>query len=154
MADEFTEALASGNLQSFSDAVNFAAHIGIELVAAKRNRVEGRLPVKKELTNHLPNVHGGAIMSFADAMGAIGAHLNTPEGAAGTTTIESKTNFIKPAMEGDTLHAPAPHFVGRRLSVWQTEITRDGKRVAVVTQTKLSNPLLVNNKLIRENYSY
>ena len=139
MADEFTEALASGNLQSFSDAVNFAAHIGIELVAAEKNRVEGRLPVIKELTNHLPNVHGGAIMSFADAMGAIGAHLNTPKGASGTTTIESKTNFIKPATEGDTLHAVCtPLAVGRRLSVWQTEITRDdGKRVAVVTQTQI-----------------
>ena len=78
-------------------------------------------------------------MSFADAMGAIGAHLNTPEGAAGTTTIESKTNFIKPAMEGDTLHAVCtPLSTGRRLSVWQTEITRnDGKRVAVVTQTQI-----------------
>jgi uncharacterized protein (TIGR00369 family) len=62
-----------------------------------------------------------------------------PEGAAGTTTIESKTNFIKPAMQGDTLHAVAtPLSVGRRLSVWQTEITRDdGKRVAVVTQTQI-----------------
>ena len=67
MADELAEALSSGDLQLFSDAVNFAAHIGIELVAAEKNRVEGRLPVKKELTNHLPNVHGGAIMSFADA---------------------------------------------------------------------------------------
>ena len=36
MADAFTEALSSGNLQSFSDAVNFAAHIGIELVAAEK----------------------------------------------------------------------------------------------------------------------
>ena len=90
MADELAEALSSGDLQSFSDAVNFAAHIGIELVAAEKNRVEGRLPVKKELTNHLPNVHGGAIMSFADAMGAIGAHLNTPEGAAGRRPLKAR----------------------------------------------------------------
>lgn len=139
MADDFSDGLAAGDLQSFSDAVNFAAHIGIQLVKAEKDCIEGKLPVKKELTNHLPNVHGGAIMSLADAMGAIGAHLNTPEGAAGTTTIESKTNFIKPAMQGDTLHAVcSPLSVGRRLSVWQTEITRDdGKRVAVVTQTQI-----------------
>ncbi|MDA8523989.1 PaaI family thioesterase [Alphaproteobacteria bacterium] len=126
-------------MQAFSDSVNFPRHIGIELLAADKDRVEGRLPVTKDLTNHLPNVHGGAIMSLADAMGAIGAHLNMPEGAAGTTTIESKTNFIKPALQGDTLHAVAtPLSVGRRLSVWQTEITReDGKRVAVVTQTQI-----------------
>ena len=93
MTDDFSNALAAGNLQSFSDAVNFAAHIGIQLIKAEKDCIEGKLPVKKELTNHLPNVHGGAIMSFADAMGAIGAHLNTPDGSAGTTTIESKNQF-------------------------------------------------------------
>lgn len=139
MADELGYTLSAGDLQSFSDAVNFARHIGIQLISAEKDRVEGKLPVKEELTNHLPNVHGGAIMSFADAMGAIGAHMNVPEGSAGTTTIESKTNFIKPAMQGDTLHAICtPLSIGRRLSVWQTEITRDdGKRVAVVTQTQI-----------------
>lgn len=139
MADEFTESLESGDLQAFSDTVNFPRHIGIQLIKAEKNRIEGKLPVTENLTNHLPNVHGGAIMSLADAMGAIGAHLNMPEGAAGTTTIESKTNFIKPAMQGDTLHAVCtPLSTGRRLSVWQTDITRDdGKRVAVVTQTQI-----------------
>ena len=139
MADKSLESLAAGDLQAFSGSGNFPRHIGSALLAADKDRVEGRLPVTKDLTNHLPNVHGGAIMSLADAMGAIGAHLNMPEGAAGTTTIESKTNFIKPAMQGDTLHAVAtPLSVGRRLSVWQTEITRDdGKRVAVVTQTQI-----------------
>lgn len=139
MADELGDTIGGGDLQAFSDAVNFARHIGIQLLVAQKDRVEGKLPVTKELTNHLPNVHGGAIMSLADAMGAIGAHMNVPEGSAGTTTIESKTNFIKPAMEGDTLHAVSiPLSIGRRLTVWQTEITRDdGKRVAVVTQTQI-----------------
>lgn len=139
MSDAFTDSLESGNLQAFSDTVNFPRHIGIQLTKAEKNRIEGKLPVTENLTNHLPNVHGGAIMSLADAMGAIGAHLNMPEGAAGTTTIESKTNFIKPAMQGDTLHAVCiPLSTGRRLSVWQTDITRDdGKRVAVVTQTQI-----------------
>jgi uncharacterized protein (TIGR00369 family) len=139
MSDEFTESLERGDLQAFSDTVNFPRHIGIQLTKAEKNRIEGKLPVTENLTNHLPNVHGGAIMSLADAMGAIGAHLNMPEGAAGTTTIESKTNFIKPAMQGDTLHAVCtPLSTGRRLSVWQTDITRDdGKRVAVVTQTQI-----------------
>ena len=85
----------------------------------------------------MPNVHGGAIMTWA-TRDAFGAWLNMPEGAEATTTIESKTNF-RPAMEGDTLTGICtPLSVGRRLSVWQTEITRaDGKRVAMVTQTQI-----------------
>ncbi len=77
-------------------------------------------------------------MAFADTLGAIGASLNLPEGA-GTTTIESKTNFIGTAQEGTTEMGEArPIHVGRRSSVWQTRITReDGKLVAIVTQTQM-----------------
>ncbi|OJU56250.1 MAG: phenylacetic acid degradation protein, partial [Alphaproteobacteria bacterium 62-8] len=84
-------------------------------------------------------LHGGAIMAFADTLGATGAFLNLPEGAGGTTTIESKTNFIGAAREGTTVEAEAlPIHIGRRSSVWQTRITRaDGKLVAIVTQTQM-----------------
>lgn len=139
MSTDMPAEMTPDTLQAFSDSVNFARHIGIELLKAEKTEVAGRLPIAEALTNHLPNVHGGAIMSLADALGAIGAHLNLPDGANGTTTIESKTNFIKAAMQGDTLHAVSrPLSVGRRLSVWQTEITRDdGARVAMVTQTQI-----------------
>jgi uncharacterized protein (TIGR00369 family) len=83
-------------------------------------------------------MHGGAIMAFADALGAIGAVLNMPR-EANTTTIESKTNFIGAAKEGTTVTGEStPIHVGKRTSVWQTRIAReDGKLVAVVTQTQM-----------------
>jgi len=78
-------------------------------------------------------------MAFADTLGAIGAFLNLPEGARGTTTIESKTNFLGAASTGETVTGETtPVQIGRRLSVWQTRIARaDGKSVALVTQTQL-----------------
>ncbi|MEZ5661868.1 MAG: PaaI family thioesterase, partial [Burkholderiaceae bacterium] len=84
-------------------------------------------------------VHGGALMSLADCVGALGAFLNLPEGAKGTTTIESKTNFLAGAVDGSVLIAEAlPVRIGRRLSVWQTRIAIDGAQdVALVTQTQL-----------------
>jgi uncharacterized protein (TIGR00369 family) len=126
-------------LDEFATMVHFTRTLGVKLIRACKSEIVGQLPVTRALTNHLPNVHGGAIMSLGDALGAIGAHLNTPEGAAGTTTIESKTNFIKPAMDGDTLTGVSiPLSRGKRLSVWQTNITReDGALVAVVTQTQI-----------------
>ena len=83
-------------------------------------------------------LHGGAIMAFADTLGAIGAVLNMPREAS-TTTIESKTNFIGAAREGTTVVGEStPVHVGKRTSVWQTRITReDGKLVAIVTQTQM-----------------
>ena len=84
-------------------------------------------------------MHGGAIMSVADTLGAIGAFLNLPDGAKATTTIESKTNFLGAAPLGSEVTATAtPVHIGGRTSVWQTRLTNDkGKPVALVTQTQL-----------------
>lgn len=112
--------------------------MGVEVLEASREKVLGRLVVRSDLCTSGAILHGGAIMAFADTLGAIGASLNLPE-SAGTTTIESKTNFIGAAREGTTVLAEStPLHVGRRSSVWQTRIVReDGGLVAVVTQTQL-----------------
>jgi 1,4-dihydroxy-2-naphthoyl-CoA hydrolase len=112
--------------------------LDIEIVEATKAHVKGRLKVRPEVCTSGNILHGGAIMAFADTLGATGASLNLPAGA-GTTTIESKTNFIGGASVGTTVHAESlPLHIGRRTSVWQTRITReDGKLVAVVTQTQI-----------------
>jgi uncharacterized protein (TIGR00369 family) len=115
-----------------------ATTLGIEVLEATKERVRGRLYVKPEICTSGQIIHGGAIMSFADVLGATGAWMNLPEGA-GTTTIESKTNFISGAKVGSTLTAESlPIHIGRRSSVWQTRIVKeDGKLVAMVTQTQM-----------------
>jgi 1,4-dihydroxy-2-naphthoyl-CoA hydrolase len=115
-----------------------ARTLGIEIVEASKTVVRGRLKVRPEICTSGHILHGGAIMAFADTLGATGAFLNLPDGA-GTTTIESKTNFISGAKEGSTVTAEStPLHVGRRTSVWQTKIMReDGKLVAVVTQSQM-----------------
>ena len=84
-------------------------------------------------------LHGGVLMSLADAAGGVCAFLNLPPSAAGTATIESKTNFLAPAPIGTTFTGRTePLHKGRRTTVWQTRITRsDGKLAAIVTQTQL-----------------
>ena len=77
-------------------------------------------------------------MAFADTLGAIGTVLNLAEGA-GTTTIESKTNFLAPAPMGTIVTGETvPLHRGRRTMVWQTRITgADGRLLAIVVQTQL-----------------
>jgi uncharacterized protein (TIGR00369 family) len=116
----------------------FPRLMGVEILEATKEKIRGRLAVRADLCTSGRILHGGAIMAFADTLGAIGAFLNLPEGA-GTTTIESKTNFIGSAKEGSIVEAQTtPIHVGRRTSVWQTKITReDGKLVAIVTQSQM-----------------
>ena len=116
----------------------FPRLMGVEVLEAEKTRVRARLTVRPDLCTSGHIMHGGAIMAFADTLGAIGAFLNLPEGA-GTTTLESKTNFVSGAKEGTVVNGETtPIHVGRRSSVWQTKITReDGKLVAIVTQTQM-----------------
>lgn len=113
--------------------------LGLRLTEASAGRVTAELTVRPELCTTGGVMHGGAIMALADTLGGIGGYLALPEGAKGTTTIESKTNFLAPAAEGSMVTAETvPLSAGRRISVWQTRVVRpDGKAVAVVTQTQL-----------------
>jgi 1,4-dihydroxy-2-naphthoyl-CoA hydrolase len=122
-----------------ADAMPFSKLMGVDVTDASKDRIVGTLTVRPDLCTAGGIMHGGAIMAFADALGAIGAVMTLPEGAGGTTTIESKTNFLGAAPEGTTVTGTAtPVSIGRRLSVWQTRIERaDGKAVALVTQTQL-----------------
>jgi len=117
----------------------FAELKGISFVEADRDHVVARMLVRPELCTLNHTVHGGAVMAFADSVGAAATMINLPDEAKGTTTIESKTNFIGAAREGTTLIATAtPVHRGRRTQVWQTRLeTEDGKLVAIVTQTQM-----------------
>ena len=116
----------------------FPTLIGVEVLSAEKDAVRAKLVVRPDLCTAGNIMHGGAIMAFADTLGAMGTVLNIPR-EAGTTTIESKTNFLSAAREGTTVHAEAtPIHVGKKTCVFQTRITReDGKLVAIVTQTQM-----------------
>lgn len=126
-------------MSNFADSMPFSNLMGVEVAEAGAEAVRGSLLVRDDLCTAGGILHGGAIMAFADALGAIGAFLTLPQGAKGTTTIESKTNFLGAAPLGATVLGEAmPVKIGRTLSVWQTRIsTGDGRQVALVTQTQL-----------------
>lgn len=119
------------------DSMPFAVLIGIELLEARSELVRGRLAFERELCTAGDLMHGGALMALADTCGGVCAFLNLPDGASGTATIESKTNFLRAVREGAVTAATRPLHTGRTMAVLETEITReDGSLVAKVTQTQ------------------
>ncbi|MGY8662195.1 PaaI family thioesterase [Bradyrhizobium sp. UFLA05-109] len=117
----------------------FAELKGVEFVAAEPDRVVAKMTIRPDLCTLGHVAHGGAIMALADSVGAAATVINLPADAKGTTTLESKTNFIGGAKEGTTVIATTtPIHRGRRTQVWQTRLeTEDGKLVALVTQTQM-----------------
>jgi len=116
----------------------FAALLGIDYTSATPERVTAELTVRDDLCTRPAILHGGAIMAFADTLGAAATILNLPAGA-GTATIESKTNFVAPAPLGAKVSGETtPVHRGRRTMVWQTRVTTEaGRLVALVTQTQM-----------------
>ena len=118
-------------------AMPFAETLGLELVAAAADEVRARLAWAERLCTAGGILHGGALMSLADAAGAYCAFLNLPEGADGTATIESKTNFFRAVREGHVEATSRPLHVGRTTIVVETDLhDAAGKHVARVTQTQ------------------
>jgi 1,4-dihydroxy-2-naphthoyl-CoA hydrolase len=116
----------------------FPEVLGIRFLEASPERVKASMVVRPDLCTTNNVMHGGAIMAFADTLGAYVTALNLANGT-GTTTLESKTNFLAAAPEGTTVfgECTALHR-GNRTMVWQTRVTReDGTIVAVVTQTQM-----------------
>jgi uncharacterized protein (TIGR00369 family) len=112
--------------------------MGIEFSEVTSDRVVAHIMVRKDLCTVGDNLHGGAVMAFADTLGAVAAILNMPQGAR-TTTIESKTNFVGGASVGTRVTGESvPVHKGRTTIVCQTTLRSEaGKLVALVTQTQL-----------------
>jgi 1,4-dihydroxy-2-naphthoyl-CoA hydrolase len=119
----------------------FPGLMGVRLVEVAPEQVVAELTVRPELCTAGGILHGGAVMAFADTLGAVGTVVNLPSGAR-TTTIESKTNFIGAAGQGTTVTGTCtPFHRGRTTMVWQTTIrSAEGRLVAVVSQTQMVLP--------------
>lgn len=125
------------SLQKFHDGM-FGSVLGIKFVDAAPDRIVAELTVREDLCTTPGILHGGAIMGFADALGGTATALNLPDGA-GTTTVESKTNFFAPGRTGETIRGECvPLHRGKRTMVWQTRVTNpEGRLLALITQTQI-----------------
>jgi len=119
----------------------FPGLMGVQLIEVTPERVVASMEVRPDLCTTGNVLHGGAIMALADTLGALGTIANLPKDTR-TTTIESKTNFLRAAPEGTPITAECAAFHrGKTTMVWQTQIKTDtGKLCAVVTQTQLVLP--------------
>ena len=122
----------------FHELVPFEALLGVELIEATPDLVRARLAWAPERCTSGGILHGGALMGLADYCGGICAFLNLPEGATGTATIESKTNFLRGVSAGSVTAVTRPLHRGRTMIVVESELVReDGKLAAKVTQTQI-----------------
>ena len=118
------------------DAMPLCGTLGFVAGEAGPERVEMHVDWRPELCTTANLLHGGTVMALADSAGAMCAFFNLPEGATGTSTIESKTNFLGGVTEGRVTATSTPLHAGRTTIVVETEIRNGDRLVAKVTQTQ------------------
>ena len=115
----------------------FCSHLGMRFTVVEAAEVRAELPWAPERCTIGGALHGGALMSLADAVGAVVAFLNLPEGGVGTTTISSSASFLRAVRDGHVEAVGRPLHAGRSTVVVETELTdATGRRVAKVTQSQ------------------
>jgi 1,4-dihydroxy-2-naphthoyl-CoA hydrolase len=116
----------------------FARTLGVTFTRYSTDEVRARLEWAPGLCTSGDLLHGGAVMSLADSAGAACAVLNLPRDAAGTATVESKTNFLRGVREGSIEAVSRPLHAGRAVVVVETDVRDHRERpVARVLQTQL-----------------
>lgn len=117
----------------------YSQSLGLELLTVSADEVQAKLVVREDMGNRNGVMHGGAIMGAADSIGGVAAAVNLDKGAS-TTTLESKTNFLRSVQIGDEITLTCiPLHRGRKTMIWQTTVTRpDGRPAAIVIQTQLT----------------
>ncbi len=127
---------SSSNLTELLGLMPFSEGLGINLVHADAATVTGTLAWSAARCTSDGILHGGAIMTLADTVGALCAYLNLPDGA-GTSTIESKTNYFRGVRSGLVRAIAKPVHIGNRTIVVQTDLFDEQDRtVALVIQTQ------------------
>ena len=122
--------------ERLQQAMPLCATLDIRTVEFDAGQVVMSLAWAERLTTGNGILHGGAMMALADSAGAALATLNLPAGSVGTSTIESKTNFLGAVKEGEVIATARPLHVGSTTIVVETEVRAGERLVAKVTQTQ------------------
>jgi 1,4-dihydroxy-2-naphthoyl-CoA hydrolase len=113
-----------------------AAQLGVRIISAHKDEVVGTLDHATSLTTAGGALHGGAIMTLADSVGAVCAMLNLPDGAS-TSTTSSSTVFTRGVRTGTVTATARPLHVGRSTIAVITELRDgEGRLIAQTTQSQ------------------
>jgi len=118
-------------------AMPLCATLAMRCTRNERAGVDLELDWAPELCTAGGALHGGAVMALADSAGGALAFANLPAGADGTSTIESKTNFLRGVRSGTVRAEARVLHAGGTTIVVETEVRDDqGRLVAKTTQTQ------------------
>ena len=141
MADAFTH--LGGNTPEDLNAMQqgfLPGELELEVLEAREGYLRSQVTVSQK--HMAPNgfMHAASVIALLDSAAGYGCRISLPEGGAGFTTIELKSNFLGTAREGDTVLCEARLAHGGRMTqVWDAVATHQetGKTIALFRCTQM-----------------
>ena len=119
-------------LEGFRNA-NMGVHIGIEFTEIGDGVLKAKMPVDERTLQPFGILHGGASCVLSETLGSVAAWMTIDPDKYRAVGIEINANHVRSATEGYVIGTCTPMHTGRKIQVWQTDITEEttGKRVAI-----------------------
>lgn len=114
--------------------------LGIEWESIAPGQVRARFTVGEQHMAGNGFLHAASVIGLADSACGYGCARTLPEGAAGFTTLELKSNFLATARAGDVVACEASLVhAGRTTQVWDAQVRHaaSGKVIALFRCTQM-----------------
>lgn len=105
--------------------------LGVEITAHEPGRLEAVVDIRPELLAPNGYLHAATVVALADTACGLATRALLPEGAAGFTTIELKTNYLGTAREGRISTVATNVHAGRTTQVWDATVHAEGSGKAI-----------------------
>ena len=114
-------------------------YLNMEFLKVEKDEVIARINLQQHHFGWNGYLHAGTIFALADSCAGYGCVRSLPEGAAGFTTIETKTNFLSTVRQGSIQAIAIPLHRGKSTQVWDTSVssTENGQLLSCYRCTQM-----------------
>ena len=115
-----------------------SAQLGIEITDIGEDFISGKMPVDERTVQPFGLLHGGASVALAETLGSIGGGIKVFSNNETVVGIEINANHLKSARDGWVYGKATPIRIGKKIQVWNIEITNDSNDIICVSRLTLA----------------
>ena len=127
-------------IQQVNDSIQntMTSTIGIEIIDIDNDFICGKMPVDERTIQPFGLLQGGASVALAETLGSIAGGIKVYPNNETVVGIEINVNHLKSAREGWVYGKATPIRIGKKIQVWNTEISNDSGDLICVSRLTLA----------------
>ena len=127
-------------IQRINDSIQntMSSTIGIEITDIDNNFICGKMPVDERTIQPFGLLHGGASVALAETLGSIAGGIKVYPNNETVVGIEINANHLKSARDGWVYGKATPIRIGKKIQVWNIEISNDSGDLICVSRLTLA----------------